>query len=43
MDLVHSNPAVLRMWEEYAQVCEYVSVGQVAEASSLFSEFAPFH
>ena len=38
----HSHPAVLRMWEEYGKVCDYVPVGQVAETAQLFSEFTPF-
>jgi quinol monooxygenase YgiN len=42
MEAAHTNPAVLQMWEEYAQVCDYVPVGQVEEASQLFSEFTPF-
>jgi hypothetical protein len=38
----HSHPAVLRMWEEYGKVCDYVPVAQVPEAAQLFSEFTPF-
>jgi hypothetical protein len=38
----HTHPAVLRMWEEYGKVCDYIPVGQVAEAAQLFSEFTPF-
>lgn len=38
----HGHPAVLAMWEEYAAACDYVPVGQVAEAGNLFSEFTPF-
>lgn len=38
----HTNPAVQAMWEEYAEVCTYVPIGGLAEAASLFSEFAPF-
>ena len=37
----HENPAVLAMWKEYADVCDYVPVGTVAEAGQLFSEFTP--
>jgi hypothetical protein len=37
----HAHPVVLRMWEEYAMVCDYVPVGQVPEAAQLFSEFTP--
>jgi hypothetical protein len=38
----HGHPAVLRMWEEYGKVCDYVPVAQVPEAAQLFSEFTPF-
>jgi len=38
----HAHPAVLRMWEEYAKVCDYIPVAQVPEAAQMFAEFAPF-
>jgi hypothetical protein len=38
----HSHPVVLRMWEEYGRVCDYIPVAQVPEAAQLFSEFTPF-
>jgi quinol monooxygenase YgiN len=37
----HTHPVVLKIWEEYEKVCDYVPVGQVPEASQLFSEFTP--
>jgi quinol monooxygenase YgiN len=39
----HKNPAVLQMWGEYAGVCDYVPVGSLAEAGSLFSSFNPLN
>jgi len=39
----HKNPAVLQMWGEYAEVCDYVPVGTVTEAGSLFSGFEPLN
>lgn len=42
IDLAHTNPRVQKMWEEFASVCEYVPVSEVAEAKNLFSEFEPF-
>jgi hypothetical protein len=39
----HKNPAVLQMWGEYAEVCEYVPIGSVAEAANLFSGFEPLN
>jgi len=37
----HTNPAVLQMWGEYAEVCDYVPVGGLAEMGNLFSGFEP--
>jgi hypothetical protein len=37
----HTNPAVLQMWGEYAEVCDYVPVGSLTEAGTLFSAFIP--
>ena len=37
----HGHPAVLAMWEEYGQVCDYVPVAAVDEATRLFSDFTP--
>ena len=43
IEAAHSNPVVLKMWERYAAVCDYIPVGQVEEAKQLFSEFTPLH
>src|ERR1700744_1572795 len=39
----HANPMVQQMWEEYADVCDYVPVGNIAEIANLFSEFTPLN
>ncbi|HXB44529.1 MAG TPA: hypothetical protein VNV85_10750 [Puia sp.] len=39
----HANPVVLKMWEKFGEVCEYIPVGQVEEISKLFSQFKPFY
>lgn len=39
IDRAHSNPNVLAMWEKYGQVCDYIKIGDVPEASQLFSGF----
>jgi hypothetical protein len=41
IERAHTNPAVLRMWGHFSEVCDYVPIGQVAEAANLFSEFTP--
>jgi hypothetical protein len=42
IEAAHAHPAVLRMWEEYGKVCDFVPVAQVPEAGQPFSEFTPF-
>jgi hypothetical protein len=37
----HQNPRVQAMWARFAKVCDYVPVGQLAEAANVFSEFEP--
>jgi hypothetical protein len=37
----HTNPQVLKMWGEYAEVCDYVSLDSLAEASYMFAAFKP--
>jgi hypothetical protein len=37
----HKNPAVLQMWGEYTEVCDYAPVGSLPEAGNLFSGFEP--
>jgi hypothetical protein len=41
IEAAHGHPVVLKMWEDYGRVCEYVPISQVPEASQLFSEFTP--
>jgi hypothetical protein len=42
IEQAHSNPIVLKMWDAYTEVCDYIPIGQVEEAANLFSEFKPF-
>lgn len=39
IERAHTNPVVLKMWEEFEAVCEYVPVSDIKESSQLFSEF----
>ena len=41
IEQAHTNAAVQQMWIEYAEVCDYIPVGDVPEAKNLFSEFTP--
>jgi hypothetical protein len=42
IEQAHTHPVVLKLWEEYAAVSEYVPVGTLEEVNNLFSEFTPF-
>lgn len=35
----HENKTVQKLWENFADVCEYVPLSKVSEAKNLFSEF----
>jgi hypothetical protein len=37
----HENPAVAKMWERYAEACEYVPLKSLKEAGDLFAAFEP--
>lgn len=37
----HSNPAVVSMWKQYGEVCDYVPLASLAEAADMFAEFTP--
>jgi hypothetical protein len=37
----HNHPVVLKMWEAYGKVCDYIPIAQVPEAAQLFAEFTP--
>jgi hypothetical protein len=37
----HQNPEVQKMWGEYAEVCDYVPLNTVPEASNMFADFTP--
>lgn len=41
VESAHSNEAVLQMWGQFAEVCDYIPIADVEEASNLFSEFTP--
>lgn len=39
IEQAHSNASVLEMWDEFADMCEYVPIAQIPEAAEPFSEF----
>jgi len=40
IDSAHTNPAVLALWQRYAACCDYVTLGDLAEAKAMFPGFA---
>jgi len=41
IEAAHENPVVKTMWTAFAEVCEFVPIGALAEAGDLFPEFTP--
>ena len=41
LDAAHTNPEVLKMWERYSQVCDFVPMASVKESSDMFAMFDP--
>ena len=41
IERAHTNPAVLALWAEFEEACEYVPLSSLAEAQHMFSEFEP--
>jgi len=37
----HEHPDVLAMWDDYAKVCDYVRLVDLAEAAEMFAGFEP--
>lgn len=37
----HQTPELQALWDEYAEVCEYVPLCEVAGTDDLFAQFAP--
>ena len=37
----HENPAVLALWGQWAEACDYVALKDLPEAQSLFAELKP--
>jgi quinol monooxygenase YgiN len=39
VDAAHTNPRVLALWERYSACCDYITLGDLAEAASMFPHF----
>ena len=43
IEQAHKNPAVIQMWGEYAEVCDYVPLNTLNEAKMQFAGFNPLN
>ena len=41
IDAAHSNSAVAKLWERYAEACDYIPLKNLKEAGDLFAGFEP--
>jgi len=39
IEAAHSNPVVGKLWQRYSACCDYVTLGDLAEARAMFPEF----
>ena len=39
IEAAHNNPQVLKMWERFAQLCEFIPLNQLSETNDMFAEF----
>jgi quinol monooxygenase YgiN len=39
IEAAHTNPRVLALWKRYEACCDYVTLGDLAEAKSMFPHF----
>ena len=43
IERAHSDPAVHKLWDEYAKVCDYVPLKGLSEFNDMFAQFAPIN
>ena len=41
MEAAHVNTAVQKMWQAYAELCDYVPLSTLKESNELFAAFTP--
>ena len=41
LDAAHNNPQVLALWGQFAQVCDYTVIADVAGAKDMFTPLTP--
>jgi hypothetical protein len=40
IDAAHTNPSVLALWKRYAECCDYITLADLEEATTMFPGFA---
>ena len=43
IDRAHENPEVLKLWQRYGEVCDYVKLADVPESSQMWASFVPLN
>jgi hypothetical protein len=43
IEKAHRDPAVHKLWAEYAEVCDYVPLVGLSEFNDMFAQFAPIN
>ncbi len=41
IDAAHRNPSVKELWARFADACDYVKLGDLAESGEMFANFTP--
>ena len=41
IQIAHSNPEVLKMWQAFGEVCTFMPISQLKESQDMFAEFDP--
>ena len=39
IEKAHANPAVLALWDEFGEACDFTPLSKLKEASDMFAEF----
>ena len=41
IEAAHTNVEVQKLWQQYAEVCDYIPLAELPEAKAIFAEFTP--
>ncbi|NND82835.1 MAG: hypothetical protein HKN50_10445 [Gammaproteobacteria bacterium] len=43
VEKAHENAAVRSLWDQYAELCEYIPIGHVKQCREMFADFTPLN